>query len=70
MGVTHNLRVEVDRMVCMRSGDCARLAPQAFTIDEEEIAVVTDPSAVGEDTLRLVERNCPSGAISVEDGGD
>lgn len=63
--MTHNLRVEVDRMVCAGSGDCMRIAPAAFSLDEEEIAVVTNASAVDEETLRKAERECPSGAIVV-----
>lgn len=64
--MTRQLRVEVDRMVCMRSGDCARLAPDVFAIDEEEIAYVTNPAAVDEETLLGVADACPSGAITVQ----
>jgi ferredoxin len=63
--MTHNLRVEVDRMVCAGAGDCVRIAPMTFRLDEEEIAIVVDASAADEETLRTAERECPSGAILV-----
>ncbi len=61
----HELRVEVDRDLCISSGECERLAPAAFALDDEDIAVVVDPSAVDAETLRAAERSCPSGAIRV-----
>src|SRR5919204_4372972 len=63
----HNLKVEVDRDVCIGSGDCARLAPTAFALDDEDRAYVLDPESVDADTLRQAERNCPSGAIVVSE---
>jgi ferredoxin len=64
--MTHNLRVDVDRMVCAGAGDCVRIAPAAFRLDEEQIAVVVaDASSIDEETLRTAERECPSGAIVV-----
>jgi CDGSH-type Zn-finger protein/ferredoxin len=61
----HNLKVEVDRNVCIGSGDCARLAPTAFALDDEDRAYVLDPESVDAETLRQAERSCPSGAITV-----
>jgi ferredoxin len=64
--MTHNLRVDVDRMVCAGAGDCVRIAPGAFRLDEEEISVViAGVSSIDEETLRAAERECPSGAIVV-----
>src|SRR5438067_13224668 len=64
----HNLKVEVDRSVCIGSGDCARLAPTAFALDDDDKAYVLDPESVDAETLRQAERSCPSGAISVAEG--
>src|SRR5437868_11170099 len=64
----HNLKVEVDRDVCIGSGDCARLAPTAFALDDDDRAYVLDPESVDAETLRQAERSCPSGAITVTEG--
>src|SRR5690348_13277838 len=61
----HNLKVEVDRDICIGSGDCARLAPTAFALDDDDRAYVLDPESVDAETLRQAERSCPSGAISL-----
>src|SRR5437879_10035178 len=61
----HNLKVEVDRNVCIGSGDCAGLAPTAFALDDEDRAYVLDPESVDPETLLQAERSCPSGAIEV-----
>jgi len=61
----HNLKVEVDRNVCIGSGDCVRLAPTAFALDDEDRARVLDPESVDAETLLQAERSCPSGAITV-----
>src|SRR5437870_4770638 len=65
--MAHNLKVEVDRDICIGSGDCARLAPTAFALDEDDRAYVLDPESVDAETLRQAERSCPSGAIVVSE---
>lgn len=60
----HGLKVEVDADLCIGSGDCARLAPGVFDL-VDDVAVVLDPEAVDEDTLRRAERSCPTGAIRI-----
>lgn len=57
-------------MVCMGSGDCVRIAPAAFHLDDEEIAIVTNAGAVDADTLRKAERSCPSGALVIHETED
>src|SRR4051812_4583615 len=61
----HNLQVEVDRSVCIGSGDCVRLAPTAFALDDDDKAYVLDAESADAETLRQAERSCPSGAITV-----
>jgi CDGSH iron-sulfur domain-containing protein 3 len=68
--MSHNLSVHVDRAVCIGSGDCVRIAPSAFALDDEDRAVVLDSSSVDADTLRQAERSCPSGAITVSEAAD
>jgi ferredoxin len=61
--MAHQLGIAIERGACIGSGDCIRLAPTAFELDEQGVAIVLDPSTVDEDTLRQAERSCPSGAI-------
>jgi ferredoxin len=58
-------RVEVDRGVCIGSGECLRLAPATFSQDDDGIVVLGDPEATDIEVLRAAERSCPSGAITV-----
>jgi ferredoxin len=64
------LGVDIDRSACIGSGDCMRLAPSVFQLDDEQVAIVIDPTTVDDDTLRAAERSCPSGAISLFELGE
>jgi len=59
------VKVEVDRDVCMGSGNCIVEAPGAFDLDEDGISFVVNPDAASEDTIVATARKCPSQAISV-----
>ena len=59
------LHVEIDRDVCMGSGSCVFLAPDAFALDDDGIAVVVDPDAAHEESVRNAAARCPSKAITV-----
>ncbi len=66
----NRIRVEVDRDLCIGSGDCVATAPAVFELDDEGKAVVLDPDAAGNDDIVEAARNCPVTAIFVigEDG--
>ena len=57
--------IHVDRDLCIGSATCVRLAPGVFALDDDEIATVQDPSAVGADKLRLAAEACPTAAITI-----
>ena len=59
------LHVEIDRDVCMGSGNCVFQAPGAFALDDDGIALVVDPAAAAEDSIRTAVARCPSRAITV-----
>jgi ferredoxin len=64
------LEIEINRELCMGSGNCSFWAPGVFDLDDEGIAVVLDPSAAPEDKIILAGQGCPTQAISItEDGG-
>ena len=66
----NRIHIEVDRALCIGSGDCVDSAPGVFELDSEDKARVIDPD--GEDTDRVLEAagNCPVTAIFIagEDG--
>lgn len=65
--VVHGLRVQIDRSLCVGFGDCVTLAPQAFALDGETMAVFVAPEGVSRGTLLEACRACPVDAITVWD---
>ena len=65
--ITQGLRVRIDRSLCVGFGDCVGIAPEAFALDDESIAVLVDLDRV--DRARLLEAcdACPVDAITVWD---
>ena len=67
----HNrIYVEVDRGLCIGSGDCVDTAPDVFQLDYEDKAVVVDPDGAPYEEVLEAAQNCPVTAISIvgEDG--
>jgi ferredoxin len=61
------MKVRVDRDMCIGVGNCVAFAPTVFALDEENKAVVLDPSSVDDGTLLEAAESCPENAIIVED---
>lgn len=59
--------VAVDPELCIGSGDCVRIAPAAFDLDDDAaVSRPTPASATTElDLLREAARSCPTQAIRV-----
>lgn len=57
--------VEVDRELCIGSGNCVHFAPGAFALDEEGLSTVADAQRAPLERLQAAERQCPTGAIRV-----
>jgi len=57
--------VEVQRDVCIGSGDCVDTEPRVFRLDDEEKAVVIDADAASVDEIIDAATNCPIAAIFV-----
>ena len=67
----NRIHVEVDRDLCIGSGDCVSTQPDVFQLDDEGKAVVLDPDAAGTDEILEAAQNCPVTAIFViGDEGD
>jgi ferredoxin len=62
--------VTVDPELCIGTGDCVRLAPGAFRIDETRGVSTPLPGAAATDPDLLEEAafNCPTRAITVTRG--
>ena len=65
--VVHALRVRIDRSLCVGFGDCVTEAPEAFTLDEEGVAVFVFPERVERERLLRACELCPVDAITVWD---
>ena len=61
----NRIRVEVDRDLCIGSGDCVATVPAVFELDDEGKARVIDPDAATSDEILEAARNCPVTAILV-----
>lgn len=64
------LEIEINREVCMGSGNCSFWAPGVFDLDDEGIAIVGDPTAAPEDKIILAGQGCPTQAISIIKDGE
>lgn len=63
------LRVVIDRDLCVGFADCVAEAPDAFDIDDEGIAVLTEPDRAGRVRLLDACAACPVDAITVYEDG-
>ena len=61
----NRIQVEVDRDLCIGSGDCVSSQPDVFQLDDEGKSVVIDPDAAGTDEIVEAAQNCPVTAIFV-----
>lgn len=66
------VEVSVDPELCIGSGDCVRLVPTAFRIDENRGVSVPLDDAASADVALLVRaaRGCPTQAICVVRDGE
>jgi len=61
------VKVRVDKELCIGVGNCVAYAPTVFKLDQENKAVVLDPSSVDDNTLLEAAKSCTENAIIVED---
>ncbi len=65
LSTANRIRIEVDRGLCIGSGDCVDTAPDVFELDAEDKAVVIDPDGASVDVVIEAAGNCPVTAIFV-----
>ena len=61
------MKVRVDRELCTGVSNCVAIAPTVFKLDDENKAVVLDPSSVDEQVILEAAESCPENAIIIED---
>ena len=61
------MKVKVNRELCIGVSNCVAIAPTVFKLDDQNRAVVLDPSYVDEEALIEAAESCPENAIIVED---
>jgi ferredoxin len=61
------LTVVIDRSLCVGFGDCVEIAPDAFVLDADGIAVFVRPESVTRECLLSACEACPVDAITVTD---
>ena len=61
----NRIRINVDRALCIGSGDCVDTAPDVFQLDEDDKATVVDPDGASTDDILEAAQNCPVTAIFV-----
>ena len=59
------LRVRIDRTLCVGFGDCITAAPEAFVLDDSGTAVFVTPEVVERERLLRACDACPVDAITV-----
>ena len=61
------MHIRIDREKCVNAGNCVVTAPTVFIIDEDDKAVLIDPTTVDDDLIWLAAELCPTEAIIIED---
>jgi len=65
--IVGDLRIRIDRTLCVGFGDCVTEAPEAFVLDESSTAVFVKPEGVVRERLLKACDVCPVDAITVWD---
>ena len=61
-------KLEVDRELCIGAASCIGVAPEAYELDEENIAIVLDGwKELSDDVLIASAESCPTNAIFLYD---
>jgi ferredoxin len=63
MSEVHEVEATVDRALCVGSGPCFVLAPQAFGLDDNMKAVVLSTADESAQNLFAAAQECPTQAI-------
>ena len=62
-----DLRIGIDPLLCVGFGDCAKVAPEAFRLNDEGMVEFVDPDRVERERLLAACAACPVDALLVWD---
>lgn len=60
-------RVEINREACIGAGSCEVLAPNTFTLDDENLVVIKAQNGDSDEDILSGAQSCPVDAIIVFD---
>lgn len=60
-------KIEIDRELCIGDQACCAEAPNTLEMDDENIAIVTDPDGDSPDEILASAKICPVDAIKLVD---
>jgi len=64
-GTVPDVRLQIDWTRCDGHGLCARILPEAITLDEWGFPVIGSPAEASADAIRLAIQSCPRLALRV-----
>ncbi len=59
------MKVTWDENICIHSGKCVKNLPSVFTEQDGKFVIIQDGAP--EDQIRKVVKECPSGALKIEE---
>ena len=60
------MQIEVDRDLCEANAVCCGLAPAVFSLDDDEVLVISQPDADGDiDRVTKAVDRCPKNALKI-----
>ncbi len=60
-------KVKVDRLLCIGTDDCSKIAPNTFELDSEAKAVVKKQNGDSDEKILEAAKTCPVMAVIAED---
>lgn len=60
-------KIFIDRDLCIGAASCIAVAPDVFELDNENKAVVKNPTGADDETLLLAAQSCPTKAVILYD---
>lgn len=60
-------KIIVDRKLCIGAASCVAVGPNTFALDDQNIAVVTNPQGDNDETILAAAQSCPVDAIIIVD---
>ena len=61
------MQITINRDECIGCGNCESIAPDVFALDDEGIAIVTNPAGADDGLIQEAAESCPVDAITLTD---